>query len=408
MTRSHVVLLSPVVLTICSLLFVPAASAGACTDPTPNTVNICMPQNNFTINGPVELSAAANVSNLALMRVYDNNVPVYEAPMSSFDTFLYLGSGLHQITVVAYDNVGNAVQKDTSFSVTNGSAGQPCGIPQTDATINFCYPTSGLTVGSPVTISALARWDCCRISHIRLYLDNKDVWDADYPISVFTQLPMSPGSHYLVAVAWDNAGNYIENSATFTVASNSCTPTSSVSFCFPTNNDTVPTPVQVTAASSVPNMTLLRLYDDDQKVYETANSSFNTDLDVGQGLHHLVVVAYDSSGNAYIDQRYIRVTNTGTQSPCGIPESGQDINICAPAEFSTVASPVTVSAQAKWDGEVISHIRVYMDSQDVYDANYQESVHKQFTLASGGHYMVVIVWDNNGNYTDVARTFFVP
>jgi hypothetical protein len=184
MNRSHAVLLSPLVFAIYSLLFVPLASAGTCTDSTPNSVNICMPQNNFTINGPVELSAAANVTNLSLMRVYDNNVPLYETPMSSFDTFLYLGSGLHQIRVIAYDGTGTAFQKDTSISVTNGSAGQPCGIPQTDATINFCYPTSGLTVGSPVTISALARWDCCTISHIRLYLDNKDVWDADYPTSV--------------------------------------------------------------------------------------------------------------------------------------------------------------------------------------------------------------------------------
>jgi hypothetical protein len=155
-------------------------------------------------------------------------------------------------------------------------------------------------------------------------------------------------------------------------------------------------------------MTLLRLYDNDQKVFETANSSINTNLDVGQGLHHLVVVAYDSTGNAYVDERFIRVTNTGTQFPCGIADSGQDINICAPAEFTTVASPVTVSARAKWDGQVISHIRVYMDYQDIYDADNQELVYKQFTLTSGGHYMVVIVWDNAGNYFDVARTFFVP
>jgi hypothetical protein len=411
MNRSYAVLLSPVVLAFCSLFVVPpvfAAGTGTCTDPTSNSVNICMPDNNFTIDGPVELSAAANVNGLTLMRVYDNSNPVYETTMSSFDTFLYLGSGLHQITVIAYDNGGNAFQKDTNISVTDGSAAQPCGIPQTDATINICYPTSGKTVGSPVTISAKARWDCCAISHIRLYRDNQDVWDADYPTFVFAQLPMSPGSHDLVAIAWDNAGNYIQNSATFTVTSTSCTPTSQVSFCFPANNDTVPTPVQVTAASSTPNLTLLRLYDNNQNVYETPHSSFSTNLNIGQGLHHLVVVAYDSLGNAYTDQRYIRVTGTGTQFPCGIPEYPTDINICATAEFSTVNSPVTVSAWPNWDGQVISHLRIYMDNQDVYDANYGQIVNHQFPLASGGHYMVIIAWDNAGNYIDVARTFFVP
>ena len=55
MNRSFAVLLSPVVLAVCLLFVVPPASAagtGTCTDPTPNSVNICMPLNNYTIDGP--------------------------------------------------------------------------------------------------------------------------------------------------------------------------------------------------------------------------------------------------------------------------------------------------------------------------------------------------------------------
>ena len=384
-----------------------SASASTCSPPsTSDTVKICMPTNNASINGPVELSAAANVSGLSLIRVYDDDVPMYETPMSSFDTFLYIGSGLHDIRVVAYDSSNNAFQKDTNIIVSNGSAGQPCGIPTSSPAITFCYPTAGLTVGSPVTFSTRARWDCCNISHIRLYVDNKDIYDADYSDTIFTQLPMAPGQHNATIVAWDNQGAFIKNSETFKVVSNSCTPTGSVSFCWPANNTTVPSTIQVTAASSVKGLTLMRLYDNDQQMLQTSNSSFNTNLAVGQGLHHLVVVAYDSSGNAYTDQRFIRVTNTGTQSPCGIPDSGRDINICAPAEFSTVTPLFTVSARAQWNGQNISHIRVYMDNKDVYDADYQEWVYKQFSLASGGHHMVITVWDNAGSSTSVARTFF--
>ena len=83
------------------------------------------------------------------------------------------------------------------------------------------------------------------------------------------------------------------------------------------------------------------------------------------------------------------------------------MDFCASAENFTVASPVTVSARALWNGQVISHIRIYVDYQDVYDADYQESVHQQLTLAPGGHYMVAIVWNNKGDYTAVSRTFFV-
>ena len=373
-----------------------------------SSVTICMPSNNSNINGPVEVSAASNVSGLTLMRVYDNNDVLYETPASNLDTFLYVGSGNHEITVVAYDGNGNAYQQNTSFTVTNGSAGQPCGNPATDATINICYPTGGLTVGSPVTISGTARWDCCAISHERLYVDNKDVWDASYGAPISTQLSLSPGSHNLVAIAWDNFGNFIKKSAAFAVASNSCRTTSKVAFCWPTNNATAPTPVQVTAASSLSNLTRIRLYDNNQNVYQTTNSSFNTDLSIGQGLHHLVVVAYDSSGNAYTDQRYLTVTGTGSQFPCGIPQVGTEINICAPQEFSQVNSPVTVSAYPQWEGQVISHVRIYMDHVDVYDANYAQIINHQFTLASGQHYMVIIAWDNSGNYIEDARTFFVP
>src|SRR5436305_1392197 len=379
-------LLSLFLLAFIAVAFTSFASASTCSPPTTaGTVKICMPANNASINGPVELSAAANVSGLSLMRVYDNDVPMYETPMSSFDTFLYIGTGLHDIRVIAYDSSNNAFQKDTNIVVSNGSAGQPCGIPTTSTAITFCYPAAGATVGSPVTFSARARWDCCNISHIRLYVDNKDVYDADYSDTVFTQLPIAPGQHNATIVAWDNQGAVIKNSETFTVASNSCTPTGPVSFCWPANNSTVPTPVQVTAASSVKGLTLMRLYDNDVLALQTSNSSFNTKLAVGQGLHHLVVVAYDSSGNTYVDERYIRVTNIGTQFPCGIPDSGRDINICAPAEFSTVTSPVTVSARAQWSGQNISHIRVYMDNKDVYDADYQQWVYKQFSLPSGGH-----------------------
>ena len=80
------------------------------------------------------MSAAVNVSGLTLVRVSDNSVPLYESSLTSVDTFLYLGSGLHHIAVIAYNNRGEAFRQDAQFKVTNGSAGQPCGIPTTDAT----------------------------------------------------------------------------------------------------------------------------------------------------------------------------------------------------------------------------------------------------------------------------------
>ena len=213
----------------------------------------------------------------------------------------------------------------------------------------------------------------------------------------------------MVAIAWNNQDQFIKNSATFAVIGTSCTPTGAVSFCWPTDNDTVPTPITATAASSVPGLTLMRLYDNDQKIFETTNSGFTHQMAIGEGLHNLVVVAYDSSGNASTDQRSIRVTNIGTGSPCGIPDGVRDINICAPGEWESLllASPVIVSARARWDGQVVSHIRLYIDHQVPYDADSQVSVYKQFSLPAGAHHLALTVWDNHGEHTTVARTFFV-
>jgi hypothetical protein len=38
------------------------------------------------------------------------------------------------------------------------------------------------------------------------------------------------------------------------------------------------------------------------------------------------------------------------------------VNICSPTAGSTVGSPVTFSATARWDGTTITHMRVYVDS----------------------------------------------
>ena len=387
------------------------AKAQSCAPPsTTNSVSICKPQNSQTVDGAVEVSAAVNVTGLTLVRVSDNNMPLYETPMTSFDTFLYLGSGVHHISVVAFSNTGEAFRGDTNFTVTNGSAGRPCGVPTTDGTITFCYPTAGRTVGSPVTISAAAKWNAggSLIAHVRLYMDDKAVFDSDGQ-TIFTRLSLPTGTHKMAVVAWNSKNQFITNSATFKVVSTSCSPTGAVSFCWPMNNDTIPTTIQITAASSLPNLTLLRLYDNDQKIFETTSTSLNKIQSVGQGLHHLVVVAYDSSGNTATDQRSIRVVNIGVKPACGIPESTRDINICSPGEWQAlpVASPVIVSARARWDGQVINHIRVYMDHQDVFDADSQNSVYQQFTLSAGQHYMVVTVWNNHGDHTTVARTFRV-
>lgn len=415
MRSARFVLLSLSILTF-PLSFGSAAFAAACSAPaTANTVAVCSPLNNASIQGvqgTVEVSAAANVAGLTLLRVYDNHVPLYETKMSSFDTVIYVGSGLHSLSVVAYNGSGSAFQQQVAYSVTDGSAGQPCGIPQTDATINFCFPTDQLTVGSPVVISALARWDCCSITHIRLYEDHAAVYDADHQNNIFAYFSAAPGPHTFSAIAWNNQGQFIKSSVNVTVVDTSCTPQTGVMFCWP--NATVPSPVQIIAGASIPGFKKMILYDNDMKI-DASGPVLNASYAVGQGLHHFALVAFDSNGNTYKAYRDIRVTTPGPREACGRPETTQDVNICSPVEFQTFTTDasgfqplVTVTARARWSGHPIMHIRAYVDGQLWYDDHSQSWVDFATRgIASGKHKLTITVWDPNGATTSASRTFFV-
>ena len=392
-----------------------AAFAAACSPPTTaNTVMVCSPQNNATIQGvqgTVEISAAANVSGLTLMRIYANHAPLYETKMSAFDTVIYVGSGLHSLSVVAYNASGSAFQQQVAYSVTDGSAGQPCGIPQTDATINFCFPTDQLTVGSPVVISALARWDCCGITHIRLYEDHAAIYDADHQNGIFAYFSAPPGPHNFSVIAWNSQGQFIKSSVNVTVVDTSCTPQTGVMFCWP--NATVPSPVQIIAGASIPGFKKMILYDNDSKI-DSSGPVLNAAYAVGQGLHHFALVAFDSSGNTYKAYRDIRVTTPGPHETCGRPETTRDVNICSPLEFGTYTTDtpgfppfVFYMARARWTGHVITRIRAYLDGINRYDADQSWIDFGGREIATPGkHTLTVTVWDSNGDTTSASRTFF--
>lgn len=74
-------------------------------------------------------------------------------------------------------------------------------------------------VNDTVSIMAEVRWDNMQVSHIRAYVDNKDVCDVANPPynGLSCQKVFTAGKHSLVVIAWNNAGNYIEAAEYFTV-----------------------------------------------------------------------------------------------------------------------------------------------------------------------------------------------
>ncbi len=76
--------------------------------------------------------------------------------------------------------------------------------------------------------------------------------------------------------------------------------------------------------------------------------------------------------------------------------------------------------RARWDvqgesgsgGSELTHIRVYVDNQDVYDKNVNEDTTQAYvdfykTFAPGGHSVVAIAWNYSGQYIKKYSTFTV-
>ncbi len=196
---------------------VSSSTTTSCPVTTTNSAVICLPAENSTVASPVHVTAATNATGFQSQRIYVDNNPVYTTNSKTIDTYISLGSGIHHMALVVYNGTSNPLHAFRDFSVSSGIG--LCGAPATDMTINICSPAAGSTVSSPVTVSARARWDCCAISHMRVYVDNVDKYDVSYPAqgTINTQIALPTGSHNMVIIAWDNAGQYIKASRSFSV-----------------------------------------------------------------------------------------------------------------------------------------------------------------------------------------------
>jgi len=126
--------------------------------------------------------------------VFNDTIPPYEY---IFDTTLYL-DGSHNLTVVAYDNVGNIKSTSVAFYVDN-----------TEPSVSLAFPIDGSWVGTYVYVNVSVSDELSGIQFVELLVNAtcEGYWyPPDYDI-YWDASEYAEGTYNLTVVAYDNVNN---------------------------------------------------------------------------------------------------------------------------------------------------------------------------------------------------------
>ena len=106
------------------------------------------------------------------------------------------------------------------------------------------------------------------------------------------------------------------------------------------------------------------VYDNNRKIFESNGGTGNTlgDGDGTNGLHHVVINAWDSSGKLYQASVSFRVIGNGFPAACPVPFS-PGINFCVPTPGAVLGTNYPAVASAKGQSGIAA-MRLYVDGKD--------------------------------------------
>jgi len=137
------------------------------------------------------------------MQVYIDGALKYQTGGASFNTYITVGNGGHQVAVKAWDSSGKNFM--TIVNVTASGSG-----------ITLSSPTEGQTVNGSVNVVGTAS-SPYGITAVQIY-DNGNLEYKTGSASLNHTLSLTPGSHYIMVQAWDETGTIFFHPVTVTSA----------------------------------------------------------------------------------------------------------------------------------------------------------------------------------------------
>jgi hypothetical protein len=196
---------------------------------------------------------------------------------------------------------GNA----TVATLLNATPRAACAINRLSPSITVCQPQNMTYSNSPLLIKASAT-DTAQVTSMQVFVDNRLRFQSSGN-SLQTNLPIAIGNHTLLVRAQDVNARFFSSPRQVTIftgtAPATCaTPTSAMTICAPTQNETTGTSVHILANADSSNpITATQVYIDNVEVYnDTSGTTYvDSNFTVSVGSHLIVVKSFDSHGSIF-------------------------------------------------------------------------------------------------------------
>lgn len=268
----------------------------------------------------------------------------------------------------------------------------------------ICQPSANSTIYQVPHIEAIANPTSGSISTMKVYIDNKLIFQNGGGTLNLFEGGVSNGTHHLVINAWDNFGRLYQASENFGVTGNlpfSCPVTGvGVRICAPATGSVISNNLGFSAGfKGNTAIKSVRALLDGADVFDFAPASGQTSVVAGgvnapAGTHTFTVVATDTNNTVYQSSVSIKTFFEGDCPPKG--------NTCNPGIYQNtpndgddVQSPFRVDASVQNNTASITAMKAYLDGA-VVGTSSGPTFDQPITAAKGTHILVVQAWDTKG------------
>ncbi len=128
-----------------------------------------------------------------------------------------------------------------------------------------------------------------------------------------TYVALGGGSHSVVVQAWDSTGAVFKSAETINVSTAAAPSSTGVTISSPSNGSNNGSPVHFVASASASRaIGAMRIYVDNNDVFDASSNHLDTYISLGGGTHYVVIQAWDVSGAVYKATETISVAGTST------------------------------------------------------------------------------------------------